>query len=659
MSTFKDTDWGQAASNNDIGFGSAVANNDIFWGMIHPFTFGHPRTDLVGLSQVAKDYIARVVAAGGVVEGQDYLTEQLNKFSKYNPTLLNIPAGYGEGKAFSQIPADGSGDLSWGRNSTKERTNGLGNIEEVPPNLFQSSNDISSIWGKIRVTTPDANTIQDDTDTGIHALIQAGAQFNSIGVVTMQVEMEADTFNFVRLYENGGTNGRVMCNLTTGEVSGVGGGNRGQGSVKLSNGRYVFWFSCDTNTLAANGNFQIRLSPDGITDNYTGDGSGRVKVYRMGLFKGNGYQENWGVVTTDRLNVPALDYSTGVQRWSVEPQRGNIIVDSIDYTSSEWLKDQVTITPNAAISPDGTMNATRVTNGASGNYRLRQSRFVDADDTYQYSFWVKKETSSAIRISHQNFDNTAFVDFNFDTEQIVGGTFKKGENGWYRITGNFSTSTDLAGSIAFFGVTPSASTLIWNCQTEKGTYPTSDIITGASAVTRGADGSSTTGLGNILNDSEGALFFEGSFSNIETSFVRLSISDGTTQNFVSFGLNSGSFVGVVAVGGVTKQVLNGGTCNRDQVYKILIKYSVSGIQLWIDGVEVDSTNDSGDFPNNTLSTLNFSSATNNAGNKFYGTVKNLSYYDRALTDAEATEITGGSLFSSYESMAAALNYIIN
>jgi hypothetical protein len=31
----------------------------------------------------------------------------------------------------------------------------------------------------------------------------------------------------------------------------------------------------------------------------------------------------------------------------------------------------------------------------------------------------------------------------------------------------------------------------------------------------------------------------------------------------------------------------------------------------------------------------------------------------SLTAADATEITGGSLFSSYESMAAALNYIIN
>ena len=65
--------WGQGAVNNNIGWGQAVSSNAISWGYIHQFSYGHPETNLVGLSNslailIADDYEARVLADGGVVE---------------------------------------------------------------------------------------------------------------------------------------------------------------------------------------------------------------------------------------------------------------------------------------------------------------------------------------------------------------------------------------------------------------------------------------------------------------------------------------------------------------------------------------------------------------------------------------------------------------
>jgi hypothetical protein len=593
------------------------------------------------------DFIKRVEQGGGVIENPDYVAQELSRFAVYEPILLNIPAAYAESKAFSIVPFDGSGDLSWVRNSTKTRVNGQGNIEEVPTNLFQSSNDISSVWGKIRVTTPDANTIQDDTDTGVHTPIQAGAQFNSIGVVSMQVEMEADTFNFVRLYENGGTNGRVMCNLTTGEVSGVGGGNKGQGSVKLDNGRYVFWFSCDTNTLAANGNFQIRLSPDGITDNYTGDGNGRVKVYRMGLFKGNGYQENWGVVTTNRLNVPALDSSTGVQRWSVEPQRTNLFTYSQNLNGGTW----------AIAGGSAPQNNLYVANGAVGSHRVAQSQNVTSGLNYTASCEIDPSQSTTqfvqIAVSGGGISANSWVNFDINNNllgafngNVSNATLTKLSSGNILISAVFPASatssvrtdycivTSLTASF-IENSTTTDSMFIDNRQLEAGSYHTSSIHTQASAVTRSEDVSSTLNLGSLFNNTEGSWLIEASAFD-STEIPVISISDGTTQNEVEFAyFGNNQYNMIVRAGGVSSSIA-GTVDDATKVNSFFGTWKNNVFKLFVNGVKIGE-NTNNNVPQN-MDRLRFSLPTGaNKYKGYVGTNMILDYY--VESDEQGIQIT--------------------
>ncbi len=69
-------EFGQAAVNNTNGFGSAAGTNSVGWGSIHPTTYGHPITNLVGLSSQALSYLQKVLSDGGDVDSPRCLNAQ-------------------------------------------------------------------------------------------------------------------------------------------------------------------------------------------------------------------------------------------------------------------------------------------------------------------------------------------------------------------------------------------------------------------------------------------------------------------------------------------------------------------------------------------------------------------------------------------------------
>ena len=59
--------WGQGSVNNSNGWGSGAASNNIGWGYIHALSYGHPETNLVGLSDELLSFEESVIADGGEV----------------------------------------------------------------------------------------------------------------------------------------------------------------------------------------------------------------------------------------------------------------------------------------------------------------------------------------------------------------------------------------------------------------------------------------------------------------------------------------------------------------------------------------------------------------------------------------------------------------
>jgi len=69
-------------------------------------------------------------------------------------SLIVTPNGYKEGKLYSVIPSDGSGDMSVTRATTATRVNSAGLVELMPYNLLSYSEQFdNAAWTKSRLIT--------------------------------------------------------------------------------------------------------------------------------------------------------------------------------------------------------------------------------------------------------------------------------------------------------------------------------------------------------------------------------------------------------------------------------------------------------------------------------------------------------------------------
>mgnify|MGYP007053423483 CR=1 FL=1 len=118
-----------------------------------------------------------------------------------------IPSGYKEDVVYSQIPTDGSGDLSFTRASNGTRINSAGLVEVCPWNLLEYSEDFSNAtWGKVSATiTANTTVAPNGTTTADTLVITSGGYLLqqptiSIGVgfaVTISIYAKNQTNNFL------------------------------------------------------------------------------------------------------------------------------------------------------------------------------------------------------------------------------------------------------------------------------------------------------------------------------------------------------------------------------------------------------------------------------------------------------------------------------
>lgn len=81
----------------------------------------------------ADSYSARVLADGGTIESLSCVANASTLLQQ--ASFLFIPSGYKAGVAYSALPNNSNGDLTWTRNSTANRTNSSGLIESVGTNV--------------------------------------------------------------------------------------------------------------------------------------------------------------------------------------------------------------------------------------------------------------------------------------------------------------------------------------------------------------------------------------------------------------------------------------------------------------------------------------------------------------------------------------------
>ena len=334
------------------------------------------------------------------------------------------------------------------------------------------------------------------------------------------------------------------------------------------------------------------------------------------------YVNNISVKEADRDNVPRIDYTGGgCPHILSEPQRTNLITYSSDFSQSYWTK-QSNITPTynttETLSPDGTYNATKlVGNGTDGIYKAS----ISITGVAARSVYLKSVTGTV---------NVILKDPNLTvTSPTLDVTTE-----WQRF--ELTEDNGSSGQGIWVDDIPASGIYIWGAQVEE-SYPTSYIPTSGSTVTRNADIFTRDGIGSLINDSEGVLFFEIAALSDDGTLRCITLSDGGTTNrvLIIYNTQSNSIRAVVVSNsGTSFDELHTVTSTLD-FHKIAIKWKLNDFALWIDGVEV-ATDTSGAAPIG-LDRIVFD--VGNGTYDFYGKVKQLQVYNTALTDAQLTSLT--------------------
>lgn len=510
-------------------------------------------------------------------------------------SLVMIPSGYKEDTVFSQLPQDGSGDLSFTRASDGTRINSQGLVEVVPWNLATNSENFSALYNGINATisnnttsAPNATTTADSlletTATDIHAIYadytqQSGVQY------TYSVYVKSISGRNVRISGSSGFGGPIaLVDLSNGSLLS---GSSGASVESVGNGWYRISLTATTTATTVR---VIMYSMNGTSTTFAGSTSNGVYLWGAQLNIGSTAKPYFP--TTDRLNVPRLTYQNGgggCPSLLLEPQRTNLVLQSQDFDNASWTTFAqgagvaAVITANVSIAPDGTISADRiqcnqVNSGSPNRSAISQTVSVISGVVYTFSLYVKSNTGT-----NQNFSvlNSALnASSGFSNQGIA-------TNEWTRYIFQ-GTAASTGGNAIRIGLIDSVLStsndiLIWGAQLEAGAYPTTYIPTTSSSATRVADVALKTSATALIGQTEGTLFADfvtGGLPSIDQYYMN--ISDGTTSNIVYIGFYSNILVARVIDAGSLVVNINVALATNTR-YKVGFAYKTNDCILYING----------------------------------------------------------------------------
>jgi hypothetical protein len=360
-----------------------------------------------------------------------------------------------------------------------------------------------------------------------------------------------------------------------------------------------------------------------------------------------------GLIETVGNGIPRIDFLGNTQgALKLEPQRTNLVTYSEDFADAYWGKGSTTVSSNASISLDGTLNADLIYPNASG--------------TTKFSVGIDKVTSglstseriNSVFVKSNNWqwiyllDPSGFKSVWFDViNGVVGtqeansvGTIEDYGNGWFRCSiSSHLTSVNYNYTGVYFSDANGSSVCtnnstdgvyLWGSQVEEN-YVSSYIPTNGSAVTRLADSCSQTVPDGVIGQTEGTMFFEAKI-NTQGTYTGLSLSDNTTNNEVIIRFTTQDRIEYYLRSGGTQPIGGGTTAfDTDDYVKVAFAYKSGDSAFYVNGTQV-ITSTTTTMPV-SLSSLKFSRG-NNTG-VFEGRTKDLRVYNTRLTDQELIALT--------------------
>jgi hypothetical protein len=573
-------------------------------------------------------------------------------------SLVMIPSGVKEDKLYSIKPTDGSGDFTFSRGSDIQatRVNSSGLIEKAKVNLTSWSNDLNN-WIKDNASVTSGQSGYDGSadawridSTG--GFVRRDATYS--GVVTHSIYAKAGTAVGIRIRLDAASDANCYFNLSTGaEISHTGIALKAN---DLGGGWYRLEFAANITT-----GINHRVYPVDATGTAT---TGNIFVQDSQINHGliaQDYVETTTTAVVEGLtaDLPRLDYSGGASCPSLllEPSRTNVF-DYSEYLNA-WIKGNISIVSNAAISPEGVQNATTIDVVSAASFAsIRRNISVSANSTYTMSLFVKKETSETNYMGLGFIYSGGTTDVGYVIIDSVNGTAVSADpridvitnvvdfGDYWRIEATATDSgsnTSLAAYIyatlsingTSVGVGTGSTRTIYGAQLEAGSYATSYIPTYGTAAVRGFDSCSKTGITSLIGQTEGTLFAELIAQETDSS-QSVAISDGTSSNRLDIRLTTSNTIAMVGVfgGSVVLSQASTETFSTGDVLKIALAYANNDFALYLNGAEVASV--SSGSVSGTLSTFGLNL---NGGQLLNSAAKQALLFKTRLTNAELVALT--------------------
>ena len=328
-----------------------------------------------------------------------------------------------------------------------------------------------------------------------------------------------------------------------------------------------------------------------------------------------------GLIETVGSGEPRIDFKDNTKgALLLEPQRTNYVLKSNDFS----LLSGGFVTPNYGTSPEG-LSVSRIL-FTDANQSMSSGTSLSTGVVCNFSAYVKGIKGQFIKFAAGGVD--------------IAHTFS-GE--WERLSGS-ATSINNSWNLNTYGYATARDFLLCGVQLEQGSYATSYIPTSgqANGVTRVADVCSNGANDQVINSTEGVLYFEGNSIANDGTFKRISIgtSDNVFANSIQLRYNAvdNSITYQFRVGNVYQADLTI-TANTTNVNKIACVWKINRFEIWVNGVK-QAEDTSGSVPSsNTFNSLFFGKSSNALLEPFKGNIKDIKLYDTALTDQELIALT--------------------